>query len=171
MMDNILDYYSQRTVHAPCTRIIRSLLKMHTAGQVPEAHTCNPNYSGGRDWEDHGSKPAQANTLPAQASEKKGWWSGSSGRVPASQVWGPEFKLQYSQKNCWLLEGGCIQTNRVRVSPGQGLWMCIQATLLPQASQARVWEPWLWCILLPLMFFRADLWNDNSLFKKIKLWS
>jgi hypothetical protein len=24
--------------------------------------TCNPNYSGGRDQEDHGSKPAQANS-------------------------------------------------------------------------------------------------------------
>jgi hypothetical protein len=27
------------------------------------AHTHNPSYSGGRDQEDHGSKPAQANTL------------------------------------------------------------------------------------------------------------
>jgi hypothetical protein len=27
------------------------------------AHTCNPSYSGGRDQEDHGSKPAQANNL------------------------------------------------------------------------------------------------------------
>jgi hypothetical protein len=26
------------------------------------AHTCNPSYSGGRDQEDHGSKPAQANS-------------------------------------------------------------------------------------------------------------
>jgi hypothetical protein len=26
------------------------------------AHTCNPNYSGGRDQEDRGSKPAQANS-------------------------------------------------------------------------------------------------------------
>jgi hypothetical protein len=27
------------------------------------AHACNPNYSGGIDQEDHGSKPAQANSL------------------------------------------------------------------------------------------------------------
>jgi hypothetical protein len=27
------------------------------------AHTCNPSYSAGRDQEDHGSKPAQANSL------------------------------------------------------------------------------------------------------------
>jgi hypothetical protein len=26
------------------------------------AHTCNPSYSGGRDQEDHDSKPAQANS-------------------------------------------------------------------------------------------------------------
>jgi hypothetical protein len=26
------------------------------------AHACNPNYSGGRDQEDHGSKPAQADS-------------------------------------------------------------------------------------------------------------
>jgi hypothetical protein len=26
------------------------------------AHACNPNYSGGRDHQDQGSKPAQANS-------------------------------------------------------------------------------------------------------------
>jgi hypothetical protein len=26
------------------------------------AHTCNPSYSGGRNQEDHGLKPAQANS-------------------------------------------------------------------------------------------------------------
>jgi hypothetical protein len=30
--------------------------------QGPVAHTCNPSYSGGRDEEDCGSKPAQANS-------------------------------------------------------------------------------------------------------------
>jgi hypothetical protein len=29
------------------------------------AHTCNPSYSGGRDQEDHGSKPARANSSQA----------------------------------------------------------------------------------------------------------
>jgi hypothetical protein len=29
---------------------------------TPVAHTCNPSYSGGRDQEDHGSKPVQANS-------------------------------------------------------------------------------------------------------------
>jgi hypothetical protein len=29
---------------------------------VPVAHVCNPSYSGGRDQEDQGSKPAWANS-------------------------------------------------------------------------------------------------------------
>jgi hypothetical protein len=41
---------------------------------VPVAHTCNLGYSGGRDQEDCGSKPAQ---------NKKGCQSDSSDRVPA----------------------------------------------------------------------------------------
>jgi hypothetical protein len=31
--------------------------------QAPVAHACNPNYSGGRDQEDHSAKLAQANSL------------------------------------------------------------------------------------------------------------
>jgi hypothetical protein len=30
--------------------------------QAPVAHSCNPSYSGGRDQEDYGLKPAQANS-------------------------------------------------------------------------------------------------------------
>jgi hypothetical protein len=30
---------------------------------LPVAHACNPSYSAGRDQEDHGSKPAQADSL------------------------------------------------------------------------------------------------------------
>jgi hypothetical protein len=45
------------------------------------AYACNPSYSGGRDQEDCGSKPAQAN---------------SSGGV--AQGKGPEFKPQYHKK-------------------------------------------------------------------------
>jgi hypothetical protein len=45
------------------------------------AYACNPNYSGGRDQEDLGSKPAWANnsqdTISKNSSQKKGWWSGS----------------------------------------------------------------------------------------------
>jgi hypothetical protein len=34
------------------------------------AHACNPNYSGSRDQEEHGSKPAQANSLRDPISKK-----------------------------------------------------------------------------------------------------
>jgi hypothetical protein len=46
------------------------------------AHTCNPSYSGGRDQEDRGSKPAQINSSRDPISKKpfkqKGWLSDSS---------------------------------------------------------------------------------------------
>jgi hypothetical protein len=38
---------------------------------VPVAHTYNPSYSGGRDQEDHGSKPAQANSSRGPILKKK----------------------------------------------------------------------------------------------------
>jgi hypothetical protein len=48
---------------------------------VPVAHACNPSYSGGRDQEDHGLKPAPGKLYPRLYLEKpftkKGWWSGS----------------------------------------------------------------------------------------------
>jgi hypothetical protein len=51
------------------------------------AHLCNHGYSGGRVQKDCGSKPAGANSLwdltRQTPSEQKGWWCGSSGRVPA----------------------------------------------------------------------------------------
>jgi hypothetical protein len=50
------------------------------------AHTCNSSYSGGRDPEDHGSRPAQAkkqDTILKIPSIKKDWWNGTGGRVPA----------------------------------------------------------------------------------------
>jgi hypothetical protein len=45
------------------------------------AHTYNPSYSGGRDQEERGSKPAQANSTRDPISKKphtkKDWWSSS----------------------------------------------------------------------------------------------
>jgi hypothetical protein len=38
--------------------------------QVLVAHACNPSYSGGRDQEDHSSKPARANSLQDPISKK-----------------------------------------------------------------------------------------------------
>jgi hypothetical protein len=44
------------------------------------AHICNPSYSGGREQEGCGSKPAWANSSQdpiLKKTIKKGWWSGS----------------------------------------------------------------------------------------------
>jgi hypothetical protein len=40
----------------------KSIKKKKEASRVPMAHACNPRYSEGRDREDHGSKPAWANS-------------------------------------------------------------------------------------------------------------
>jgi hypothetical protein len=57
--------------------------------------TCNPSYSGGKDQEDHGLKPAWANssseTLPPKNPSQK-----RAGRV--AQGVSPEFKPQYCKK-------------------------------------------------------------------------
>jgi hypothetical protein len=37
--------------------------KLTSQIQVPVAHAYNPSYEGGRDQEDHGLKPARANSL------------------------------------------------------------------------------------------------------------
>jgi hypothetical protein len=37
---------------------------------APVVHTCNPSYSGGRDQEDHSSKPVQENSLQDPSSKK-----------------------------------------------------------------------------------------------------
>jgi hypothetical protein len=42
--------------------IVRPCLKKKRKSQELVAHGCNPSYSGGRDQEDHGSKPARANS-------------------------------------------------------------------------------------------------------------
>jgi hypothetical protein len=38
--------------------------------QISVAHACKPSYSGGRDQEDHGLKPAQANSAMRPYLEK-----------------------------------------------------------------------------------------------------
>jgi hypothetical protein len=54
------------------------------------AHTCNLSYSVGRDQEDWGSKPAQANSSQDPIS-KKNHHKKRAGRL--AQGVGPEFKL------------------------------------------------------------------------------
>jgi hypothetical protein len=52
--------------------------KIQTKTMMSQAHACNPNYLGGRNQENQGSKPDQANSswdpvlrIPIT---KKGWW-------------------------------------------------------------------------------------------------
>jgi hypothetical protein len=56
--------------------------------QVPVGHACNPSYSGGRDQEDCGSKPAQANSSGRPYLEKpftKNWIGGvAQGSSPST---------------------------------------------------------------------------------------
>jgi hypothetical protein len=63
------------------------------------AHACNPSYSGGRDQEDHSSKPVQANSL--QDPILKNLSHKRAGRV--AQGLGPEFKPQYHKKKVYFL--------------------------------------------------------------------
>jgi hypothetical protein len=57
------------------------------------AHTYNPSYLGGRDQEDHGSKPASGNS--SQDPIKKAHHEKAGG---VAQGVGPEFKPPYCKK-------------------------------------------------------------------------
>jgi hypothetical protein len=59
------------------------------------AHACNPSYSGGRDQEDRGSKPACANSSGDPFLKKTHHEKGAGGVAPGV---GLEFKSQYCKK-------------------------------------------------------------------------
>jgi hypothetical protein len=59
------------------------------------AHTCNPSYSGDRDQEDHGLKPAWAKRFLETLSQKNPSQKRAGG-APQGVV--PEFKPQYCKK-------------------------------------------------------------------------
>jgi hypothetical protein len=59
------------------------------------AHACNSSYSGGKDQEDLGSKPAQANNS-MRTYLKKTLHKNRAGGVVQGE--GPEFKPQYQKK-------------------------------------------------------------------------
>jgi hypothetical protein len=65
------------------------------------AHACNPSYSGGRDQEDRGSKPAWLNSSkePISKTLQKNW----AGEVAQGE--GPEFKLQHCKKQKKMQRG------------------------------------------------------------------
>jgi hypothetical protein len=71
------------------------LQKERDVGWAPVAHFCNPSYSGSRDQEDHGSKPAFANSLRDPLLKNPSHKRAS--RVV--QGVGPEFKPQYCKIN------------------------------------------------------------------------
>jgi hypothetical protein len=61
------------------------------------AHAYNPNYSGGRDQEDHGlGQPGQRVWETPFSKIIRAKWTGGIAqvvsRVPALQAWSPEFK-------------------------------------------------------------------------------
>jgi hypothetical protein len=63
------------------------------------AHTYNPSYSGGRDQENHSSKPARANSS-RDPFLKKHIKKNRAGGVAQSE--GPDFKPQYYKKKKFL---------------------------------------------------------------------
>jgi hypothetical protein len=68
-------------------------LKVHLCWP-PVAHFCNPSYSGGRDQEDRGSKPALANS--SRPCLEKTLHKKRAGRMAEGE--GPEFKPKYYKK-------------------------------------------------------------------------
>jgi hypothetical protein len=83
------NYLKDSKIRCNCIKIICILTYLHQKlGQswAPMTHAYNPSYSGGRDREDQDLKPIWANSsqdpILKNPFTRKGWWSGSSGRVP-----------------------------------------------------------------------------------------
>jgi hypothetical protein len=73
---------------------------------VPVAHAYKPSYFGGRDQEDHGSMPAQANSSRESTLKKpftnKGWWSGSRSRPLVQTPVSPSTQFLVLPKSIFL---------------------------------------------------------------------
>jgi hypothetical protein len=94
------------------------------------AHSCNPSYSGDRDWEFCGSKPARANSLwdPILYKPITKWAGG------VAQGVGSEFKRQYWKKNkVYLLSSCSVQPHLVL---GLGKAAISNLHLVPYPSRA-----------------------------------
>jgi hypothetical protein len=70
------------------------MTKTNKQSWAPVAHACNPSYSGGRDQEDGGLKPAWANSSRDPISKNP--CQNRDGGV--AQGVGPELKPQYHNK-------------------------------------------------------------------------
>jgi hypothetical protein len=112
--------------------------------QSSVAHACNPSYSGGRDQEDHSSKPAWANRLQDAILKKPITKEKIKRAGGVVQGIGPEFKPQYHpsppQKRGlikYMLTGGGFQ----KLMPDQPFWSspnseCLSFPLLMPESLA-----------------------------------
>jgi hypothetical protein len=67
---------------------------IHKDSWASVAHACNPSYSGGRDQEDHGLKPAWANSLQDPISKTPSYTHKKRSGGVAQDV-GPALKLKY----------------------------------------------------------------------------
>jgi hypothetical protein len=91
--DSMSQKRGSRRVDGHVERWVTSfVIKTRQIRSAPVAHTYNPSYSGGRDQEDQGSKPARANS--SQDPISKTLHRNRAGGVAQCKV--PEFKPQ-----CW----------------------------------------------------------------------
>jgi hypothetical protein len=75
---------------------VTGTIKKELLQLAPVAQAYNPSYSGGRDQEDWGMKPAQANSSWDVPLSRKNPLQKKTGGV--AQGVGPEFKPQYCKK-------------------------------------------------------------------------
>jgi hypothetical protein len=109
---------------------------------VQVAHSCNPSYSGGRDQQDHGWKPAWANSswdlISKRPFTKKGWWSGARCRP-----WVQTSVLQKKKdRNCISNHHSQVFTKCLQYSSSLQLWCTFPAlwamiSLTQHASRLR----------------------------------
>jgi hypothetical protein len=86
--------------------------------QALVAHICNPSYSGGRNEEDHSTKPAMTNSFQGPISKNPS--QKRAGGV--AQGVGLEFKPQYNtSKNAEKLESWCMTGWKVKQSSCYGV--------------------------------------------------
>jgi hypothetical protein len=78
-------------------------MKRNCKSRALVAHACNPNCSGGRDYQmDYSSKPAPGKWFSRPYLEKKKMAGG------VAQGAGPEFKSQYLQTNMQNIQSECV---------------------------------------------------------------
>jgi hypothetical protein len=79
---------------------------------APVAYTCNPSYLRGWDWEDGGSRPAQANSSRdphlQNNQTKTDWRCGSSRKVSSLQVQSPSSNPSPTKKKKLLPKPGAM---------------------------------------------------------------